>query len=125
MVPEEWIEHRRDDREPVGWIVPDGDGFRPVDRLGRWLTSGPVDWLPAEEMLEALGIGFLADRYQLRLPDGTQRPVRIIEASADGVTVVADEYGAASAVAAHSDRYRLPFPAPDTLQSASTVHPGH
>ena len=40
MLPDEWIEHRREDREPVGWIVPDGEGFRPVDRLGRWMTSG-------------------------------------------------------------------------------------
>ena len=122
MLPDEWIEHRREDREPVGWIVPDGEGFRPVDRLGRWMTSAPVDWLSAEEMLEALGIGFLADRYLLRLPDGTERPVRISEASAEGVTVVADEYGSASAVGAGSDRYRLPFPAPDTLRPAPKGH---
>jgi len=118
MLPATWIEHRRDDREPVGWIVPDGEGFRPVDRLGRWVTDEPVDWLSAEEALEALGIGFLADRFVLRLPDGTERPVRISEAGPDGVTVVADEYGSASAVGAGSDVYRLPFPAPDTLRPA-------
>ena len=118
MLPEDWIEHRREDRELVGWIVPTGEGFRPVDRLGRWVTAEPVDWLEAEETLEALGIGFLAERYLLRLPDGTERPVRISEASADGVTVVADEYGSASAVGGQSDRYRLPFPAPDELTKA-------
>jgi diguanylate cyclase (GGDEF)-like protein len=116
MLPADWIEHRRDDREPVGWIVPAGEGFRPVDRLGRWITAEPVDWLTAEELLEERGIGFLADRFVLRLPDGTERPVRISEASTDGVTVVADEYGSASAVGAGSDRFRLPFPAPDTLR---------
>jgi len=118
MLPATWIEHRRDDREPVGWIVPDGEGFRPVDRLGRWVTDEPVDWLSAEEVLEALGIGFLADRFVLRLPDGSERPVRISEAGPDGVMVVADEYGSASAVGAGSDVYRLPFPAPDTLRPA-------
>ena len=117
MLPADWIEHRRDDRELVGWIVPEGEGFRPVDRLGRWVTAAPVDWLEAEEILEALGIGFLADRYLLRLPDGTERPVRISEASPDGVIVVADEYGAASAVGANSDRFRLPFPAPADLRA--------
>ena len=117
MLPADWIEHRRDDREPLGWIVPEGEGFRPVDRLGRWVTAAPVDWLEAEEILEALGIGFLADRYLLRLPDGTERPVRISEASPDGVIVVADEYGAASAVGANSDRFRLPFPAPADLRA--------
>jgi hypothetical protein len=116
VLPADWIEHRRDDREPVGWIVPVGEGFRPADRLGRWLTAEPVEWLEAEEMLENLGIGFLADRYLLRLPDGTERPVRISEASPDGVTVVADEYGAASAVGANSDSYRLPFPVTDELR---------
>jgi hypothetical protein len=34
------------------------------------------------------------------------------------VTVVADEYGSASAVGADSDRFRLPFPAPDALRPA-------
>jgi hypothetical protein len=119
MLPKHWIEHRRDDREPVGWIVPDGEGFRPVDRLGRCITDGPVDWLTAEELLEELGIGFLADKYVLLMPDGTERPVRISEAGPDGVTVVADEYGSASAVGANSDRFRLPFPAPDSLRPTS------
>lgn len=119
MLPEDWIEHRRsEDREPVGWIVPDGDSFRAVDILGRPVTPEPVDWLEAEETLDALGIGFLADRYVLLLPDGTERPVRIAEASPEGITVVADEFGSASAVGARSDQFRLPFPAPEDLRPA-------
>lgn len=118
MVPEDWIEHRREDGETVGWIVPDGDGFRAVDVLGRPVTAEPVEWLVAEEVLEELGIAFLADRYLLRLPDGTERPVRISEAGPRGVTVVADEFGNASAVGAGSDRLRLPFPAPEELRPA-------
>lgn len=89
----------------------DGDGFRAFDLLGRDRTpDGPVDWMDAEALLEELGLRYLADAWTLRLPDGTERPVRIAEASARGVTVIADEYGAASAVGADPDRFRLPFP---------------
>jgi hypothetical protein len=116
VLPEDWIEHRRTDGETVGWIVPDGDGFRAKDLLGRDATGAAVDWLDAEEALEELGIGYLADRYALRLPDGSERPVRITEASVRGVTVVADEFGAASAVGGVQDRFRLEFPAPPELR---------
>jgi hypothetical protein len=118
VLPDNWIEHRREDRELVGWIVPEGHGFSPMDVLGRRVTPEPVEWLEAEETLDALGIGFLADRYLLSLPDGSERPVRIAEASADGITVVADEFGSASAVGARSDSFRLSFPAPKELRSA-------
>jgi hypothetical protein len=118
MVPADWIEHRRPDGETVGWIVPDGDGFRPVDVLGRHVTDGAVDWLTAEETLEARGIGFLADRYLLRLADGSERQVRITEASVHGVTVVTDEFGSASVVGTDSERFELPFPAPEELRAA-------
>ncbi len=120
VLPENWIEHRRSyDREPVGWIVPEGEGFSPVDILGRRLTDAPVEWLQAEEKLDAIGIGFLADRFTLTLPDGSERPVRITEASAEGITVVADEFGSASVVGTDSDRFRLPFPVPDELRPFS------
>ncbi|MWB96998.1 hypothetical protein [Agromyces seonyuensis] len=115
MSHEDWIEHRRTDRELLGWIVPAGEGFHVVDLLGRTRTDAPVDWLEAETLLDGLGIGYLAERYLLALPDGAVRPVRIGEASMQGITVVADEYGAASAVGADPDRYRLPFPAPVEL----------
>ncbi len=41
---------------------------------------------------EVLGLGYLADRH---LHEG--RPVRIGEVSTSGVTVIADQFGAASA----------------------------
>lgn len=108
----DWIEHRRGDRELLGWMVPSGDGFDVVDLLGRRRTDSPVDWLAAEELLEDLGIGYLADRYTLVRDDGVERPVRIVEVSVDGVTVAADDFGAASAVGADPERFRLPFPVP-------------
>lgn len=122
MRPADWIEHRRADGEIVGFLRADGDGFRVFDLLGRDRTPGdgkPIDWLDGEELLEELGIGYLADRWVLRLPDGSQRPVRIAEAGERGVTVVADEYGAASAVGAVLERFRLPFPVGDELVPAS------
>jgi hypothetical protein len=43
----EWIEHRRQDGELVGWVRPEGEEFVPVDRLGRDLSAA-TDWLSAE-----------------------------------------------------------------------------
>ncbi|WP_127473828.1 hypothetical protein [Microbacterium sulfonylureivorans] len=116
MLPADWIEHRRPDGETLGWMVADGDGFRVHDLLGRALTVEPLEWLEAEDLLEELGIGYLADRWTLTFPDGRERPVRIAEASPRGVTVVADEFGAASAVGADLERFRLPFPVPAELR---------
>jgi hypothetical protein len=110
VTAEDWIEHRRGDRELLGWMLPEGDGFVVIDLLGRPRTA-PLEWLAAEEFLEDLGIGYLADRY---LHAG--RPVRIGEVSTAGVTVIVDDFGAASAVAppgtSGPERIRLPFPVP-------------
>ena len=117
MTGDDWIEHRRGDRELLGWMLPQGDGFVVIDLLGRPRTE-PLEWIAAEEFLERLGIGYLADRY---VHDG--RPVRIGEVSTAGITVVVDDFGAASAVAPPGvpgpERIRLPFPVPaDLLMSA-------
>lgn len=113
----DWIEHRRYDGQHVGWMVPAGDGFHVVDLLGRQRTKTPVDWNEAEEVLETLGIGYLANRYSLRLANGVERSVRIGEVSAAGVVVLADDMGSASALGANPETFRLPFPAPEALRS--------
>ncbi|MBX3092330.1 MAG: hypothetical protein KF801_07445 [Cryobacterium sp.] len=116
MLPRDWIEHRReDDRELVGWIAPEGDGFRAFDILGRPVVAGVLDSLNAEEVLEERGIGFLAARHRLRLPDGSERPVRISEVDTTRIVVIADEWGSASAVGSEADAYELAFPAPEDL----------
>ena len=115
MLPADWIEHRRGDRERVGWMVADGEGFQVVDLLGRQITSDAIDWLAAEELLDELGIAYLADRYSLDL-DGSTRLVRIAEVSTDSIVVVADDWGSANAVGARPERFTLPFPAPDSLR---------
>src|SRR4051794_10719809 len=113
MPHESWIEHTRaDDRERLGWIRPDGDAFVAHDALGRELT-GPVDWLEAEEALDERGLHWLADLWQLDLPDGTIERVRIVEVTPDRVVVKVDDFGAVEAMTAS---YVLPFPAPDVLR---------
>ena len=111
MPPEDWIEHRRaGDRERLGWIRPDGDGFVAVDALGRELTD-VVDWLDAEEALDAHGLHWLADLWQLDLPDGTRERVRIVEVTPARVVVKVDDFGAVDVV---TESYVLPFPAPES-----------
>ncbi|WP_282946564.1 hypothetical protein [Cellulomonas endometrii] len=111
MLPADWSEHRRaDDRELLGWIRPDGEEFVAVDRLGRDLT-GPVDWLAAEEALEGRGLRWLADLWQLGLPDGSVQRVRFVEVGPDRVVVAPDVMGAPG-----RGTHTLPFPAPATLR---------
>lgn len=117
MVGTDWIEHRRGDGERVGWMVPRGDGFVVIDLLGRERT-GAVDWLVAEETLDELGIGYLADIYMLAFDDGSDLRVRIAEVNSHTILVKKDDFGA---VGAPQEFYSVPFPAPDTLQG---VQPG-
>jgi len=113
MTPDDWIAHHRPgDRERLGWIRPDGDGFVALDALGRPVT-GTVDWLAAEEALEERGLHWLADLWQLDLPDGTCERVRIVEVTPDRVVVKGDDFGAVDVV---TRSYVLPFPAPDALR---------
>lgn len=109
MMYPDWIEHRRaDDRERVGWMKPVDDGFVAFDLLGRPRTE-VVDWLHAEEVLDALGIGYLADPYELRLESGAWLRVRIAEVSPSGIRVKKDDWGDMTAPQIY---YDVPFPAP-------------
>ena len=88
-----WIEHRRGmDGERLGWMAPAGDDYIVIDLLGRARTE-PVDWLTAEEILDDLGIGYLADPYELRLESGEWLRVRITEVSTEGIRVNKDDWG--------------------------------
>lgn len=106
------ITHRRpEDRELVGWIEPVDDGFVAIDLLGRRVTD-VVDWLRAEETLDALGIGYLADPYELRRDDGSWLRVRIAEVSAAEVRVKKDDWGA---IGAPQLFYTVPLPVDEKL----------
>lgn len=113
MVGDDWIEHRRSgDGERLGWMIPRGDGFVVVDLLGRE-RSEPVDWLTAEETLDALGIGYLADLYQLTLDDGRELRVRIAEVSPGHATVKKDDFGAVGVPQLY---FSVDLPAAETLR---------
>ena len=112
----DWIEHRRGDRELVGWLRPEGGGFVAIDLLGREI-SAELDWLDAEELLEERGIGYLADRYELQLEDGHWLLVRIVEVSPERIRVKKEDWGDVNATAVY---YEVEFPMPATLR----VHEG-
>jgi hypothetical protein len=111
-VPPDFIEHRRGDRELLGWMRPVGEGFVVVDLLGRERT-GPIDWLAAEETLEELGIGYLADPFELQLDDGRRLRVRITEVSTELIRVKRDDWGAIDIPLLE---YTVPFPIPERLR---------
>jgi len=111
---DDWIEHRRsDDGELLGWMQPVGDGFVAIDLLGARRTA-EVDWLTAEETLDARGLAYLADPFELRLDDGSWLRVRIAEVSPTGIRVKKDDWGA---VGAPQLFYAVDFPVdPGTLR---------
>ena len=112
----DWIEHRRGDRERLGWMRPQGDGFVVIDLLGREV-SGELEWLDAEELLEERGIGYLADRFELEIEPGHWLLVRIVEASPDRIRLKKEDWGDVTATAVY---YEVGFPMPATLR----VHSG-
>lgn len=114
MDTSDWIEHRRGDGERVGWMRPRGDGFVAVDLLGRDVTD-EVDWLEAEEALDALGISYLADAYLMDRPDAAPLRVRIVEVSQSGIRVKQDDFGDMSGPA--RPHYQLAWPIPAELRT--------
>lgn len=109
----DWIEHRRPgDGELLGWILPEGEGFVAVDLLGHRRTT-TVDWVEAEDALEDLGLGFLADPFELRTDGDTWIPVRLVEVSVRGIRAKEEDWGD---VTAPLRVHELPFPAPDDLR---------
>ena len=117
MIASDWIEHRRGDRERLGWMRPEGDGFVVVDLLGREVT-GVVDWFAAESTLDDLGIGYLADPYELLLDGSSDGPgewlrVRIMEVSVEGIRVKREDWGD---MTVPQNAWELPFPMPSTLR---------
>jgi hypothetical protein len=114
-VPADWTPHRRDDREVVGWLRPEGDLWVAVDVLGH--DVGPAqDWLAAEAALEARGIGWLADVWMLERPPGPPLRVKLVEVTPDRVVVQTDDFGA---IDVPVTRYEFAWPAPPTLRPRS------
>lgn len=107
-----FIEHRRPDGERVGWMREDGDGFVAIDLLGRAVT-GVVDWFTAERALDDLGIGYLADPYELVRAGSEPMRVRILEFSTHRILVKRDDFGDLRAPRVDVE---LPWPIPAELR---------
>ncbi len=87
-------------------MKPVSEGFVAIDLLGRRRT-GVVDWMLAEETLDELGLGYLADAHELRLDDGSWLRVRIAEVSSIAIRVKKDDWGDMNATQIY---YTLSFP---------------
>ena len=115
-LPADWVEHRRDDGERLGWIHPaDGELYTAIDVLGRVVVSN-VEWLDAEAALESHGLSWLAEPWALTLDDGRVQRVRISQLSPAGITVIDDDWGAAAAVGGGMLERSVPWPAPAGLR---------
>lgn len=118
VITADWTPHRRDDRELLGWIRPEGEDWVAVDLLGREAT-GPVEWLDAEDALEAGGLAWLAEVWMLETDEGPIR-VRIAEVTPPAspgdrgrVVVHTDDFGS---VDVPYTRHELAWPAPAQLR---------
>ena len=108
-----WIEHRRDDGELLGWLVPEEQGLVVVDLLGR-RRSEPLPEDAARDRVESLGLAYLADRYEY-LDDAQEWiRVRLLEVSATRVRLKREDYGS---VDVPLEAFELPFPAGERLRS--------
>ena len=126
MLPETWIPHRREDGELIGWIdmTVAEPNLVPIDRLGR--AMDPVeDWFEAEEMLDSIGLRFLAERYSYRggggNPDDDDEAahavtVRISQVHDDRIVLTT---ALTDAVEDVGREIVVPFPAPDGLREAT------
>lgn len=77
-----------------------------IDLLGRELSE-PLDWFEAETLLEATGMSYLADAYELRVEDDEWVRVRITEVSANRIRVKLEDWGD---IKVPTREYILPFP---------------
>ncbi|WP_404429430.1 hypothetical protein LG299_09125 [Microbacterium lacus] len=118
MITDDWTPHRRDDRELLGWIRAEAEGWVAVDLLGREVTEA-IDWLDAEDVLEERGLAWLAEVWMLETDDGAIR-VRIAEVSPPltsgdrgRVVVHTDDFGAVDVA---FTRIELPWPVPPALR---------
>lgn len=85
------------------------DGFVAIDLLGCARTD-VVDWLRAEEVLDELGLGYLADPYELLLENGSWLRVRIAEVSTETIRLKKEDWGDMTATQIY---YSISFPVAD------------
>ena len=110
MVKGNWTDYyRSEDGELLGWICSEDDGFIPSDRLGRPLSDA-VGRREAEEALDAVGLRYLADAYELQFEDGQWLRVLLTEVSTTAIKVKVEDWGAPQT------GHTLPFPIPANVR---------
>lgn len=85
---------RRSDNETVGYLrMTDAALFVPIDLL--WNEIGePMELTQAEQLLEDLGLSYLAEQWWLEVDDHPERvKVRIQEVTAGTVVLANADYG--------------------------------
>lgn len=122
----DWTPHRRDDRELLGWIHPEGDAWVAVDVLGRQ-ASVPTEWLDAEAALEERGLAWLADPWMLEGEGDRPLRVRILEVTPDEdgvsgrIVVKLDDFG--DVTRPPVQQYVLEWPIPARLRPPTAADP--
>jgi hypothetical protein len=97
VIPQTWRQYRRaEDNELLGYLRPVDDApgrYIPVTVFG-YALGDPTDEYDAEQILEAVGLSYLADRWLLTL-DGRTEPisVQIVEASPQRLLVKNVDFG--------------------------------
>lgn len=109
-----WLPVHREDGELIGFLAEDVDGWCALTVFGHPIGAA-ADREAAEERLHAVGMSYLAERWELR--DGEHWiSAQLVEASPAGVTVQlvdffdhADRYGERQTLTAPvgDDRLRL------------------
>lgn len=111
MIPPDWMPHRREDGELIGYLALVDDAFRPHDLLGRPLGA-PSAFEEAEAVLDQAGLAALAEPWLLETSDGTRQrvvivaidPDRALVANADLAQVVGADIGTPIRVDLPTDR---------------------
>lgn len=94
MIPSHWTEYRRDDDgELLGYLVSEDSLHTPVTVFGYRLADAGDEY-DAGQVLEGIGLSYLADTWLLSL-EGRDEPinVQIVEASPERLRVKSVDYG--------------------------------
>lgn len=94
MISSSWVPYQReDDGELLGYLVAEGGTFVPVTVFGYRLGEA-ADEYDASQVLESIGLSYLADTWVLSIAD-REEPinVQIVEASPEVLRVKSVDYG--------------------------------
>ena len=93
MIPAEWEPHYRpDDGELIGYLIPADDELVIPTTIFGYRLEPAMDRFAAEQVLNDLGLSYLANVWLLADEDGSERRVVLVECNADEVVVADAEF---------------------------------